>query len=696
MAINFNIGKYNAHAELSQFRDNERAKIIRGKENDLKTNFKAADDYLAALSSYIEDVIIPAINNTDNEIINLNTKLVTVNEYLDYLNDNKLDKDGFDNLISNLNYTWESEKSDDYPTQVPTLIKQENGRVDVSSTLLGEMYVNGSYRVYNVYDAKNLPISGATLQTWIKALNSYTRALINYKADALNFTNDKTNQRYWRLSLCHKDSDYSYTVLSEVYLKDIFTYLNPIDSDTISAKYTVPESNIDDKTKATLSFDVKDNSITASKLADDIELFDISLLDFQAYKAGSTSLGLQILYNDKVKQNILFCLYSYVSTVGQSAIIDEKIVNRLSANNNKTYDFTRKLDNVTYANNYLLQKDVDVNSSNYSICFPGFTPFSWLRDKSKYTIDDNFILKLQVGDYISYMNNVTNWNNNPTYIDLFSIDLKEGLKIGQNGGIVPLDENGIIPETYLPSYVDSVIEGYYHNGAFYYDEEFTELITPESNKIYTDLIELKIYRWSGSVYSVISETLSLGFTENTAFSGKDGKDLQDKVKATENKNAELSYTENTVIGKVNNIDIVIKELPQLIKNKHYEIDSHTEEDDLEYNPTNDSSTVLTSLKTDNNGHVKSVTTGTLSGGGLYTVYTSDIITTSINNTGSILQNTHKIPYVLNAYAIDGSGWKVGLDIKIEFVNDKTTNIYWRSDTNLTNNDNIRIVIIGLK
>lgn len=72
--------------------------------------------------------------------------------------------------------------------------------------------------------------------------------------------------------------------------------------------------------------------------------------------------------------------------------------------------------------------------------------------------------------------------------------------VGANNGIATLDSSGKVPSSQLPSYVDDVIEGYLYEGSFYEDAQHTELITPESSKIYTDLSTNKIYRWGGSAY----------------------------------------------------------------------------------------------------------------------------------------------------------------------------------------------------
>jgi hypothetical protein len=66
---------------------------------------------------------------------------------------------------------------------------------------------------------------------------------------------------------------------------------------------------------------------------------------------------------------------------------------------------------------------------------------------------------------------------------------------GQANGYAPLDSSTKISSTYLPSYVDDVLE-YANLAAF--------PATGETAKIYVDLATNKMYRWSGSAYVEIS------------------------------------------------------------------------------------------------------------------------------------------------------------------------------------------------
>lgn len=87
---------------------------------------------------------------------------------------------------------------------------------------------------------------------------------------------------------------------------------------------------------------------------------------------------------------------------------------------------------------------------------------------------------------------------NPTTLSGYGItDAVSSSLIGAASGIVPLGADSKIATTYLPSYVDDVLE--YANQAGF-------PASGETGKIYVALDTNKIYRWSGSVYIEISPT----------------------------------------------------------------------------------------------------------------------------------------------------------------------------------------------
>lgn len=77
---------------------------------------------------------------------------------------------------------------------------------------------------------------------------------------------------------------------------------------------------------------------------------------------------------------------------------------------------------------------------------------------------------------------------------------------------------GTVPSAQLPAYVDDVVEA----------ANFAALPgTGETGKVYVTLDDNKTYRWSGSAYVEISESLALGETSSTAYRGDRGKTAYD-------------------------------------------------------------------------------------------------------------------------------------------------------------------------
>lgn len=92
---------------------------------------------------------------------------------------------------------------------------------------------------------------------------------------------------------------------------------------------------------------------------------------------------------------------------------------------------------------------------------------------------------------------------------------KPSYTIGEVSGNLPASRiSGTIAAANLPSYVDDVLEY----------ESLSKFPTKgESGKIYTALDTNKIYRWSGSAYVVISETIALGITHSSAGYGDESR-----------------------------------------------------------------------------------------------------------------------------------------------------------------------------
>ena len=116
--------------------------------------------------------------------------------------------------------------------------------------------------------------------------------------------------------------------------------------------------------------------------------------------------------------------------------------------------------------------------------------------------------KSQITDFPTSMpaSDVYSWAKQPS---------KPSYTIGEVSGNLPASRiSGTIAAANLPSYVDDVLE---------YASFSKFPTTGESGKIYTALDTNKIYRWSGSAYVVISETIALGTTHSSAGYGDESR-----------------------------------------------------------------------------------------------------------------------------------------------------------------------------
>lgn len=132
---------------------------------------------------------------------------------------------------------------------------------------------------------------------------------------------------------------------------------------------------------------------------------------------------------------------------------------------------------------------------------------------------------------------------------------------GTANGVASLDQDGKVPSSQLPSYVDDVIEGYLSGGQFYVETSHSTQITAESGKIYVDLTNGKniTYRWSGTAYVEISKSLALGETPGTAYRGDRGKIAYDHSQ-TAHARADATKTEKSNTNgniKINGTETVV-------------------------------------------------------------------------------------------------------------------------------------------
>ena len=120
---------------------------------------------------------------------------------------------------------------------------------------------------------------------------------------------------------------------------------------------------------------------------------------------------------------------------------------------------------------------------------------------------------------------------------------------GASGGVAELDQTGKVPSSQLPSYVDDVVE---------YDSLSEFPATGEAGKIYVAKDTNKTYRWGGSDYVEISESLALGETSTTAYRGDRGKAAYDDSQTNKTNigtMSSLTTTEKgTLVGAINEVN----------------------------------------------------------------------------------------------------------------------------------------------
>ena len=155
---------------------------------------------------------------------------------------------------------------------------------------------------------------------------------------------------------------------------------------------------------------------------------------------------------------------------------------------------------------------------------------------------------------------------------------------GQSGGLAELDSTGKVPAAQLPSYVDDVLE--YSTKA-----QFPQ--TGETGKIYVAKDTNLTYRWTGTQYLEISQSLALGETPSTAYPGNKGKANRDALNSMPTKLT--SYlTPTTSTG-------------ELVKINY----KYAAKDDLNYGPLQDDNIDIPSATTTNAGAMSAIDKGRL-------------------------------------------------------------------------------------
>ena len=158
-------------------------------------------------------------------------------------------------------------------------------------------------------------------------------------------------------------------------------------------------------------------------------------------------------------------------------------------------------------------------------------------------------------------------------VDSLSETVGEGFvkisTVGSPNGVASLDENGNIPANQLPSYVDDIIDVDMGEDYLSALDEEGKAVVPVSGKIYVDCLgespTKKTYRWSGSAFVVISDTIALGETPSTAFDGARGKVAYDHSQA-QHARTDATKTENSATNgyiKINGEEVLVYSHPEV-------------------------------------------------------------------------------------------------------------------------------------
>lgn len=175
---------------------------------------------------------------------------------------------------------------------------------------------------------------------------------------------------------------------------------------------------------------------------------------------------------------------------------------------------------------------------------------------------------LELNNYVVKVDSLLTEAINNLSIELNNYKQEINNKIGKPNGLATLDENGIVPSSQLPSYVDDVLE---------YSSYSTLPTEGSTGIIYVTLDDNKTYRWSGSTYVEISKSLGLGETASTAFPGNRGVEVERGLEAhiNDKNNPHKVTKEQLGLDKVDNTPDNEKDVNSAVKDGEGNVISET-------------------------------------------------------------------------------------------------------------------------
>lgn len=246
-------------------------------------------------------------------------------------------------------------------------------------------------------------------------------------------------------------------------------------------------------------------------------------------------------------------------------------------------------------------------------------------------------------------------SENPTLtktdVGLGNVTNEAQIPLSQKGaanGVATLSENGKVPASQLPTYVDDVLEGTLVSTTEFTPNEGQQGEVKQSGVVYVDTTTNKSYRWSGSQYVMTGSDLALGETSSTAYAGDKGKQVTDRV-------AEV-YSANSVINGLSDIifdsdDTEAQTLSADNALKTWDGSGTSHDMKIPYATTSKAGVMSATDKTKVNGALQTANAGV----GVLAAYAIAAKKVAISPTDTINQAIGKLEKALNDLAGDGDG-----------------------------------------
>lgn len=259
----------------------------------------------------------------------------------------------------------------------------------------------------------------------------------------------------------------------------------------------------------------------------------------------------------------------------EDPIIMELLLNRHISNKQNPHSVTKEQIGLSNVTNDIQLKESDAGKPNgiATLDSTGKVPLKQLPDN----IGEGNNLELGETSTTAYpgdkgktnANAIRSLTNALDSVDTYSratrnqLDTFKNTK-GKSQGIAPLDENGKVASSYLPSYVDDVLE---------YNTRTAFPTTGESGKIYIALDTNKTYRWGGTTYVELSSSVTLGETSSTAYAGDKGKKNREDINNLRDSFDSLANHVDEVNNKTNTNTTAIEDLTKEVDSTSTEVNT---------------------------------------------------------------------------------------------------------------------------